>query len=250
MTPDEPENSSLFAGVADICEQVARHTSCDGAAVAVLTRHAHTRELVYATDPMAVRLDELQYTLGEGPCLDAYLYDAPQFYADLDDAAQTLRWPTFATEVTRLGVHSLFAYPISGLRHPMGPSGVLELYRRAAGALTDVHDTAARDAANAIAQRLQQNWNENVTRFGSAAAALDAAAITHAARLEPADPFTRSQIHVAAGILAYRLGIHPDDAVDRLRAHAYGTGHRLSAVAADVIARRLTLPDQPDPPPR
>jgi hypothetical protein len=38
------------------------------------------------------------------------------------------------------------------------------------------------------------------------------------------------------------LGISAMQGVDRLRAHCYAHERTLSAVAADVIARRLTLP--------
>lgn len=248
MTGNEHHGDPLFAGVGELCAASARHAHCDGAAVAVLTRHAHTRELVYASDAMAARLDELQYTLGEGPCLDAYLEDTPQFHPDLDSATHTSQWPTFATEVTRLGVHSLFAFPIPGPRRPGGPSGVLELYRCAAGELTQNQRQAAESTTTAIAARLRTNWDQHLTSFASPEEAIDAAAVSGAALNEPADPFTRSQVNVAAGMLATRLRVHPNDAVDRLRAHAFATGRRLSTVAADVIAHRLTLHDQTEPP--
>ena len=248
MTTSRSDADPLFAGVDELCAASVRQAECDGAAVAVLTRRAHTRELVYATDTMAAHLDELQYTLGEGPCLDAYLADTPQFHPDLDRATHTSQWPTFATEVTRLGVHSLFAFPIPGPRRPLGPSGVLELYRRAAGHLTDTQRQGAVATTTAIAARLRTNWDEHLNNFASPEEAIDAAAVRGAALNEPADPFTRSQVHVAAGMLATRLQVHPDDAVDRLRAHAYATGRRLSTVAADVIAHRLTLHDHHEPP--
>ena len=50
-----------------------QQTEADGVALAVLTRWRRLRDLLYASDPIARRLDELQYTIGEGPCFDAYL---------------------------------------------------------------------------------------------------------------------------------------------------------------------------------
>jgi hypothetical protein len=243
-----PGTSPLFAGVGDLCDDAAQDSRTDGAALAVLTRQAHSRELIYATDPLAQQLDELQYTLGEGPCFDAYLHDTPQFHPNLDSTTQTSRWPTFAAEATRLGVHSVFAFPVPGPRRLMGPSGVLEFYRRATGTLTDTHTAAATAGAAAISLRLQSNWDDHLVRFRTTEEAIDAAAATEAALDEPADPFTRSQIHVAAGMLANRLRVHPNEAVDRLRAHSYASGRRISSVAADIIACRLTLHDHTDPP--
>jgi hypothetical protein len=42
-------------------------------------------------------------------------------------------------------------------------------------------------------------------------------------------------------MVAIRLGIHPDEGVDRLRAYSYASGRRISSVAADIIARRMTF---------
>jgi len=206
--------------------------------------------LAYATDTIAVRLDELQFTLGEGPCLDAYLDDEPQFHPNLDSVTQTSRWPTFATEATQLGVHSLFAFPVPGARQPTGPSGVLEFYRCTPSSLTEEQHAAAQAGAAAIGRRLQTNWEEHLARFGSTKEAIDAAAAAAASAAQEgaAEPFTRTQIYVAAGMLAIQLNAQPDEALDRLRAHSYACGHRISSVAADIIAHRLTLHDEPDPP--
>jgi hypothetical protein len=223
-----------------LCNAAVLRARADGAALAVLTQSSRTRELVYATDTMARKLDELQYTIGEGPCVDAYLYDNPQFYAELDNVAQTSRWPTFASAATRLGVHALFALPIPDGRRPMG---VLELYRRTAGSLTAAENASAGACAAAISRLLQSNWDEHVSHFGSAEMAIDAAASTSAAFGEPAGVFTRAQIHVAGGMVAIQLGTNADEGVDRLRAYAYARGRPISSVAADIIARRLTLHD-------
>jgi hypothetical protein len=229
----------LFEGVAEICEAAMQQARADGAALAVLTRSGRVRRLVFATDSLAQRLDELQYTIGEGPCFDAYLEDAPQFYPELTNVAQTSRWPTFARDATQLGVYALFAFPVPDGRRPMG---VLELYRRAAGALAELEYVAAAASAEALAHRLESNWQDHVSRFGSASQAVDAAGSVGAEQDESADPFTLSQIHVAAGMVAVQLGIGVGVAVDRLRAYSYASGQRLSAVAADVIAGRLHLP--------
>ena len=60
---------SLFIGVSAVCEEAVRTTSVDGAAVAIPTGTPRVRELVHATDTIAEHLDELQFTVGEGPCL-------------------------------------------------------------------------------------------------------------------------------------------------------------------------------------
>lgn len=234
----EPSTSdSLFAGVGEICDTAMLRARADGAALAVLSRSAQSRELIYATDSLAQRLDELQYTIGEGPCFDAYLDDSRQFYPELDSTSKTSRWPTFAADATQLGAHALFAFPIPDGQRPMG---VLELYRRSAGTLDAAECAAVEECTATIAHRLVTNWEHYVDRFGDVEKALDAAA-TDVALGQAANPFARTQIHVAGGMVAVQLGIDADEGVDRLRAYSYARGRRISCVAADVIARRLTL---------
>jgi hypothetical protein len=231
-------SDSLYAGIGEICDTAMLQARADGAALAVLSRSAQSRELIYATDSLAQQLDELQYTIGEGPCFDAYLDDRPQFHPVMTSIAQTSRWPTFAADATELGAHALFAFPVPDGQRPMG---VLELYRRSVGSL-DAAECAAVVACTAmIAQRLLSNWEHHVIHFGGVEQALAAAATTGVALSEAANPFTRTQIHVAGGMLAIQLGVDPDEGVDRLRAYSYASGRRIASVAADIIARRLTL---------
>jgi GAF domain len=236
-------DNGLFAGVDRICDAAMEQTNADGVALAVLTRSRRVRELIYASDPIARQLDDLQYMIGEGPCFDAYLEDDPKFYPELSDVARTSRWPTFAYEATRVGAQALFAFPV-----PNGdrPTGVLQLYRRNTGGLTDPERSSAKSCATAIAQQLESNWQDHVSRFPTTEEAIDATAIAGASEHEPADSFTRTQIHVAGGMVAVQLRVRAEEGVDRLRAFAYACGRSLSSVAADIIARRLTLRDQDD----
>jgi hypothetical protein len=231
-------SDSLFAGIGEICESAMWRAGADGAALAVLSRSAISRELIYATDLLAQQLDELQYTIGEGPCFDAYLDDKPQFYPELTNEDKPSRWPTFAADATELGAHALFAFPIPDGQRPMG---VLELYRRRAGHLGAAESAAVVSCTAMIAKRLLANWEEHLGRSASVEEAIDAAATTDVVPTEDANPFTRTQIYVAGGMVAVQLDIDPDEGVDRLRAYAYACGRRISAVAADIVARRLTL---------
>jgi hypothetical protein len=44
-------------------------------------------------------------------------------------------------------------------------------------------------------------------------------------------------------MVAIQLGGSADEGVDRLRAYSYACGRPIASVAADIIARRLTLHD-------
>jgi hypothetical protein len=135
-------------------------------------------------------------------------------------------------------VRALFAFPLPDGQRPVG---VLELYRRAPGSLTDTqHDIGVslrdRDRSTVTGQ-----LGTCVSLTGSTAGALDTVVTFDALNQRP-DAFTRTQVHVAAGMVAEQLGISADRGVDRLRAHSYANGRTLSSAAADIIARRFTLP--------
>jgi hypothetical protein len=155
----QARGNPLFAGVDTSCTELLGPTGVDGVAAAVLSPATQSRESAYATDDVAQKLDELQYTIGEGPCFDAYLDDRPQFYPRLDSVGDAPRWPTFAADATHLGVRALFALPIPDGRRPMG---ALELYRHDPGRLTDSQHDSASACATAIAARLQANWDSCV----------------------------------------------------------------------------------------
>lgn len=126
----------------------AQVAGADGAAVALLTSNARARDLLCATDAVAARIDELQFTVGHGPCVQAFVDHAPVLVPDLADRAAVVRWPVFATEVLgELGVHGVFAFPVvaGGAR-----VGVLELYRYAMEPLSETDF----EAAVVLAERL------------------------------------------------------------------------------------------------
>jgi GAF domain-containing protein len=130
---DLPSERSLFTELSALCETATRLAGVEGGAVAALMS-SQSRELVYATNSVAERIDELQFAVGEGPCLDAYSSQWPQLCPRIDAPGPRHRWLTFSAGVQDLGVEAVFAFPMPGPQHSLG---VLELYRRTAGALTD-----------------------------------------------------------------------------------------------------------------
>lgn len=52
-----------------------------------------------------------------------------------------------------------------------------------------------------------------------------------------------AEVHQANGMLTIQLDIDLAEALLRLRAHAYAAGRTVSAVAADVVNRRLYFDD-------
>jgi hypothetical protein len=81
-----------------ICQAAAEGLEVDGAAISLLTASA-LRETLYATDATAELLEDLQFSLGEGACVDAATSGGPVLIADLNDPARTSRWPMYAAAV-------------------------------------------------------------------------------------------------------------------------------------------------------
>jgi ANTAR domain/GAF domain len=175
-------------------------------------------------------VEQLQFTLGEGPCLDAASLSAPVLTADLN-GPDTQRWPMFAEAAARLGVRAVLALPVAVAGFPVG---VLTLCRHRPGPLTgpaltgaflaaelavlpllDVMGTDLRGAVNDVGSPA---WNE----LGS---------------------MLRSEVYQASGVLVAQLGVPPAEAMIRLRAHAYATDTTISDVAYQILGHTLHLGD-------
>jgi hypothetical protein len=235
----------LRSGIRALCDQLLHSTSVDGAAVAILTGSRHVRELLYASDTVARQLDELQFTLGEGPCLDAFFQNWPQLWAHLDTTITVdALWPGFAVEALHLGAQAVFAFPVPD---HSGPLGVLEIYRNTPGGLRPGEAERATDIAAAIGDTLQRNLTtHHAANPDTAIETIDA---IHWAATTGVDPYTRAAVHIAAGITAIQLNTSPDDGLDLIRAYAYAQQRSTTTVAADIIGRRLSLRDHHGRPP-
>ncbi len=193
----------------------------EGAALTVLPPRSRPRSMA-ATGPLPRRADELQYSIGEGPCLDAAEGDDLVW---VDDLAADGRWPAFATAVVaELGVRSIISVR---LRLESDLRAALNLYATVPGALTAV------DRVNAAI-------------FGSfVALALDAErALEEASNLQLALQ-TNRQIGIAIGILMGRDLITAEQAFRELREVSQATNRKLRDVAQDVIETG-ELPHAPD----
>src|SRR6266508_6805073 len=81
--------------VGHACHACARAVAALGVGLSLL-RGTGLGEPVYATGPVSEELAELQFTLGEGPCVDALRGPTPLLVADLADEHNGRRWPAFA----------------------------------------------------------------------------------------------------------------------------------------------------------
>ncbi|MCU1393212.1 MAG: Diguanylate cyclase protein [Ilumatobacteraceae bacterium] len=86
---------------------------------------------VAASDDSALRFEQLQSDLAQGPCLTAYRTGEP---VSIDDVASDIRFPLFSPAASAAGLGAVFTFP---LHHGDEPLGALDLYRDVAGELDD-----------------------------------------------------------------------------------------------------------------
>ena len=67
---------------------------------------------VCTTNDVSAMIEELQYTLGEGPCVDAYRQRSPVAEPDLAHPVE-LRWSAFAGPAVDAGARAVFGFPVT-----------------------------------------------------------------------------------------------------------------------------------------
>ena len=205
-----------------ICQLCAQLLGVTGAGISMVTATGN-RGVVCATDEVSARIEDLQFTLGEGVCVEAVTGGMPVMVSDLDDLAVE-RWPAFMEGVAAAGARAVFALP---LRIGVLNVGALDLYRDVPGELTAGQLSAAMTAANAAAVALLQLGTGSASSFTDNTD--DRAAY-------------QMQVHQASGMVKVQAGVPIDEAFLLLRAHAFATGRSVADVAKDVVERRLRLP--------
>jgi hypothetical protein len=205
-----------------LCAGAASLLPVDGVVISVMTSLDGLGS-VAASDVATTRLGDIQFTLGEGPCWDAARDGRPVLVGDLTAAAGS-RWPMFTAEVLLAGFQAVFAFPLQIGAIRLGTLGLVctepgELERGAVAdalivadvvALTLV-DLPAGDPDNPAAL-----WSEVSGRY-------------------------RAEIHQATGMVMAQLGVGAQEALMRLRAHAYAHAQTAGEVAREIVARRLRL---------
>ncbi|MGW6937328.1 GAF and ANTAR domain-containing protein [Lentzea sp. NPDC054927] len=186
-------------------------------AALVMRGAARAQEMVTASDGWGTALEELQYTLGEGPAVEAHRSGGPVLVGNMN--AERARWPGFADAGAEAGLGAMFVFPlqIGGIR-----LGTLDLYRRRPGGLSA--DAIADAAVLADLATLALLENELAGDHEKLRMAV-----------------SYQEVHLATGVLAAGLGIGLEEAFARLRAHAFAEHRALLDVSRDVLDRRIPL---------
>lgn len=211
-----------------LSQAVAGLLPVDGAGLSTLL--GALRLPLGASSDAATTAEELQTSLGEGPCLAAAVTKA---LAMADLAELTRRWPVYGEELTRrTPFRSVASVPLCT------PDGevfaALDLYAE------DDH----------LSQRLDaEAISEHIAGPVSALLGICMAQVRDV-DLEQVRPdwyriasARRHQVWVATGMLIGRHRQPTRDALSVLRAHAYARDRTLDDLADDLVEGRLTLDD-------
>jgi GAF domain/ANTAR domain len=216
---------------ARLCEVCADVSLMTGAGIMLMTGDTQQGS-VCSSNAVSALIEELQYTLGEGPCVDAHHENRPVLESDLADPAVT-RWFAFTPPAVAAGARAVFGFPlqVGGVR-----LGALNLYRDRPGSMSDDQYANALVLAGVAAQAV----------LAMQAHASPGALSTE---LEEGANF-RFVVHQASGMVAVQLGVSVGEALARLRAYAFGNDVLLTDVAEAIVARKLRIDDRPANSPR
>ncbi|TMK45540.1 MAG: GAF and ANTAR domain-containing protein [Actinobacteria bacterium] len=211
---------------ARLCEVCADVSLMTGAGIMLMTGDVQ-RGSVCSSNDVSALIEELQYTLGEGPCVDAYHEDRPVLEPDLASQGAS-RWLAFASPAVAAGARAVFGFPlqVGGIR-----LGALNLYRDQPGPMRE------------------EQYADSLVLAGLAAQAVlamqaHASPGALATELEEGADF-RFVVHQASGMVAVQLGVSVGEALVRLRAYAFGNDRLLGGVAEAIVARTLRLDNRP-----
>ncbi|MFI1210062.1 GAF and ANTAR domain-containing protein [Streptomyces sp. NPDC020802] len=197
-----------------------------GLSVFVQGKDVDTGVVLCASDRVAARLAEIQYTLGEGPCMEAVRLRAPVFATDLTRAPDARRWPLFSVQAAKAGAEAAFSIPLAG---SVGqPLGTLDLYRDTAGSLSSDHVRTSLLVADAVTLAVTALDHTSMGPEG---------VVTWLEGVES----DREEIHQATGMIMVQLGVTAAEAVLRLRARAFAQSRTSTEIARAVIDRTTDM---------
>ena len=205
-------------GLEDLLTRVATYAvraipGADGAGLTLL--EDDRADTIVATAGFVSDIDDIQYSIGQGPCVTAAREGQTVMSGSLGSDP---RWRKFGGSVARLGVHSALSLP---LVTPDGIVGAMNVYAHAKNAFdersADLGEIFAVPAAIAVqnAQVLAQT-RRLADRLQSA--------------LEE-----RGVIDRAVGIMMSRSGVSEDEALARLRTVSQHEHHKLVGVARQIV---------------
>jgi GAF domain/ANTAR domain len=212
-----------------LCRACVTLLKVDAAAISLVFDGTNTATLGTSGPPARV-YDELQFTLGEGPCLESVTLRAPVLVVDLADPNEA-RWPAYGAAMLAHRIRGVFALPVQVAGEYVG---ALDLFCVQPGPLGTEQLAGAASAAELAAIPVLDLMGADLQ-----AAVSDPSSNAWA----ELNALSRVEVSQATGMVMAQLDIDAAEALVRLRAHAYATNRSAIDVARDILDRRLRLED-------
>ena len=199
----------------------------DSLSCGITLRRGSQHDTVACSDELAGRVNGLQYSLGEGPCLTALADGRPAHSADLTAEP---RWPRFAAAAVASGIQSALSLPLIAQEQVIG---ALNLYARGPGAFGETP------------VRLAEKFAENA----AGALALGQRLVSYASLTDQlrASLASRAVIDQAVGIIMGQEHWTQDQAFAALRTASQNRNVKLRVLAEEIVTR--VTGTAPVPPP-
>jgi signal transduction protein with GAF and PtsI domain len=199
----------------DLLARVSQETipNAFGAGVSLI-QHSE-RVSVGSTDDLVRTADDLQYSLGEGPCLTAWSSRTP---VSIEDTTTDQRFPQWSAAAAEAGICSCYSVPLLRSRDSIG---AMKVYSRVPAAFDDADRTRLTSlsvAASALLGHVQTS--ETSTRISSE--------LRESLR-------SRDVVGIAKGILMQREGFSEAEALAALTARARRTGIPFRQLTANIV---------------
>ncbi len=202
-----------------------------GAVVSLMTpvgtRRDQPGSIAAASSDLARSVEELEFSVGEGPGTEAFQTSRPVLTPDLERAF--VRWPGYVPPALANGVRATFAFPLL-----VGAArfGVLHLHSAERRTLTAGETMTSLVLSELATEVVLETYSP-----------LGQQPRSDRPLLGPDD--RRDEIYQAQGMVMIELRISLEEALARMRAHAFASEQALAEVAADILSGRTRL--QPDP---
>jgi hypothetical protein len=208
--------STLTGSLERLCDAAASRLDLLGSAVNLMSAGG-ADGVVAASDAHSRELAELEFTVGEGPGIEAFTARRPVLVPDLR-AQSPDRWPGYTSAALEADLAAVFAFP---LHIGAVGFGVLELYADEPRALDPDQAATATTYAQIGTETLLDG--EATTLDGGLVPSL-ATALDY-----------RGEIAQAQGMVMVDLDVSLSEALVRLRAHAFTHDEPLISLARRVI---------------
>jgi hypothetical protein len=176
-----------------------------------------------ASDENATVAERLQFTVGEGPCLQA-IHDGTEVRAN--DADISRRWPAFYDELVRQTPYrSIASLPLT---ITADLNGAIDLYFAGPTGAFDVDLGLATAVADQIVNALRANSTPTLPSTLNADVLLPAWLYSPTAT-------SRLRTWIAAGVIMAGLGLTAPDALARIRSYAYAHEQEITHTTDAII---------------